>query len=361
MKAKKITLALLLAMVYLGCAAMFLGHTQISQSERRELTQWSKVLNSSLADGSFMTAAEDAAMDQFPFRDQFRSLKANFLYHGLKQLDNNGIYIYNGSAGRLDYPLNESSVSYAIARIESIVNRYLTGTNTNAYYCIVPDKNYYMAQELGYPVMDYKKLAETLSQSLSVPSIDIFDLLTADSYYKTDPHWDQSHIQEVAKRLAQQMGTSYSLAGASLETAGTLSGAYVGQSALSLKPDVLAYWDGGILEQCKAYDLSTGAEIPIYDFEGLAGNDPYDFFMGGAAPLQVIENPNCSTGKELIIFRDSFGSSIAPLLAGSYSRITLVDTRYINSTILGQYIQFDDQDVLFLYSTLILNSSSALK
>ena len=65
--------------------------------------------------------------------------------------------------------------------------------------------------------------------------------------------------------------------------------------------------------------------------------------------------------KELIIFRDSFGSSIAPLLIDGYSKITLVDIRYLHPNILESYIEFDSQDVLFLYSTSVLNNSETIK
>ena len=44
-----------------------------------------------------------------------------------------------------------------------------------------------------------------------------------------------------------------------------------------------------------------------------------------------------------------------------YSRVTLVDIRYIHPDQIGDYVNFQNQDVLFLYSTLILNSGRSLK
>ena len=52
---------------------------------------------------------------------------------------------------------------------------------------------------------------------------------------------------------------------------------------------------------------------------------------------------------------------MVPLLVRDYSKVTLVDTRYLSSDLLDQFIDFHGQDVLFLYSSLILNSSSAIK
>ena len=81
-------------------------------------------------------------------------------------------------------------------------------------------------------------------------------------------------------------------------------------------------------------------------------------FLDGATALIEIENVNNNTDKELIIFRDSFGSSIAPLLVDSYKKITLVDLRYMSYELLEEYIKFENQDVLFLYNTLIINQNN---
>ena len=84
-------------------------------------------------------------------------------------------------------------------------------------------------------------------------------------------------------------------------------------------------------------------------------------YLSGAVPLMVIENPTATTERELVIFRDSFGSSLAPLLLEAYSKVTLIDIRYMASSLIGDYINFSNQDVLFLYNTLILNSSEMLR
>lgn len=64
------------------------------------------------------------------------------------------------------------------------------------------------------------------------------------------------------------------------------------------------------------------------------------------------------------MFRDSFGSSLAPLLIENYSKITLIDLRYVSSKMLSEIKEIDlrdDSDVLFLYSVPIINNSFALK
>lgn len=59
--------------------------------------------------------------------------------------------------------------------------------------------------------------------------------------------------------------------------------------------------------------------------------DAYDLFLTGAAAFLILENKNNLGGRELVIFRDSFASSLAPLLMEGYSKITLIDLRYLSS------------------------------
>ena len=80
----------------------------------------------------------------------------------------------------------------------------------------------------------------------------------------------------------------------------------------------------------------------------IGGMDDYDFYLWGARALLTIQNPECHNGKKLLLFRDSFGSSIAPLLAEYYEEVTLVDLRYVSAShaleLLGDT---EYQDVLF--------------
>ena len=68
-----------------------------------------------------------------------------------------------------------------------------------------------------------------------------------------------------------------------------------------------------------------------------------------------------SSDDELIVFRDSYGSSLVPLLISSYKKIIVIDTRYISSNILDNYVEFKGQDVLFLYSVNTINNSFTVK
>jgi hypothetical protein len=90
--------------------------------------------------------------------------------------------------------------------------------------------------------------------------------------------------------------------------------------------------------------------------------DPYDLFLRGPQPLIILENQASVQERELYLFRDSFGSSLAPLLMNAYSKITLIDLRYIHAGLLEEFIEFTPgADVLFLYSSQIFNNPSVLQ
>ena len=138
-------------------------------------------------------------------------------------------------------------------------------------------------------------------------------------------------------------------------------GVYYGQAALPMEPDAMYHLTNEVLEGCTVKCHDNGQTSKVFDKTRLGSKDLYDVFLSGGAAVLEIRNPAGQEGKELIVFRDSFGSSMVPLLVNDYETVWVLDTRYVNPAMLGQFVEFHGQDVLFLYSTLILNSSSALR
>lgn len=356
--------AILAALWLALIAGAWFGPTyDISDSERRKLAQMPEITVENILSGKFMTKFEDFSLDQFPMRDTFRQLKARFHYDVLHQGDNNGIYVADGYAAKLEYPLSETSLSSALEKFDKLHETYLAGTNCNIFASIVPDKGMYLAQSNGYPSMDYETLFSTAESSMEwAQFVDISDLLTVSDYYRTDTHWRQERLLGVAQRLCEAMNVGSFRAEELTEfTIEPFYGVYYGQAALPMKPDTIRYLTNELLSGCTVYNFENGKTTAIYDTDKLQSRDLYDIYLSGAASLLEITNPAAATGRELVVFRDSFGSSLIPLILKDYAKITVVDTRYIAPQLLGQYLQFENQDVLFLYSTLILNSSSALK
>jgi len=347
-----------------------------SKAERRPLEQFPDASVKDVMDGEFMTDFESYTLDQFPFRDWFRSVKANTQKYVFGQTDNNGIYIVDGYISKMDANLSETALERSIKKFTSIYKTYMEDSDTKVYLSIIPDKNYFLAEENGYLAYDYETLYEYMKDSLSqMTYIEIRDLLSIEDYYRTDSHWKQECILDVAARLKQEMSSEGSKTNESSLVAKngddtaykqiTLDvpfyGVYYGQAALSVEPDVLTYLDSEVLSECYVYDHENKREIPVYNLELAAGRDGYEMFLSGALSVITIENPNPKTEKELVVFRDSFGSSISPLLADAYAKITVLDVRYLNEAMIGDFVEFTNQDVLFLYSTTVLNSENSFR
>jgi len=337
---------------------------EISFSERRTLTQAPGFSRRELISGDFFGKFEKYTLDQFVFRDKFRGLKAFMEFKIFKQKDNNGIYIVNGNINKLEYPLNENSVLYATSKINDIYKKHLININTS--YAIIPDKNFFLASDNGYLSIDYDKLAEIISESITdgVKYINIYDILSVDDYYRTDIHWSQNRLIRVADKILTGLGSNKKASDIKYiqKELYPFFGSYYGQAAVNTEPDTLIYLTNDTLEKARVFDHYYKENISIYEPERFNGVDPYDVFLSGQKPLVTIENPDSSTKRGLLLFKDSFGNSIAPLLLAGYSKITLIDLRLVSADALDKFINFAEyQDALFLYCTQTLNNSYMLR
>ena len=362
-KIKNIIMVLLgVLMIFGGCLfCILMPKQEYSESERRPLEKFPQISVQSLIGGDFMAGFEKYATDNFPLRDGFRAIKAWITYSLFGQKDNNGFYLHNGQIASMDYPYNKDSVEYAASRFEYLYQNYLQ--NSKVYFSVIPDKSTLLAEQAG--VLGYRpdQLIADLKEEMSYGQyIDILPLLTPQDYYNTDSHWRQECITDVAEQLAAGMGSTLPQTGYTTHTADTpFYGVYYGQAAVGGKGDTISYLTNSAIEKLTAYDHQNQKEIPIYDEARLTERDPYELFLSGPLSLVTVENPANQNGKHLVIFRDSFGSSVAPLLAQGYAKVTLVDIRYIGLDYVSTLVNYQDADVLFLYSTSVLNNSNTIK
>lgn len=350
--------------------AWFSPAKENSEAERRPLAQFPELSGQTISEGKFMTEFEDYTLDQFPGRDLFRQLKALTHYYVLQQKDNNNYHIENGYVAEMSTDFYEDSVNKALERMNFLYNTYLKPAGSKVYCAVIPDKGYYMAQQSNVPATDYEKLfAEIREGTPWAQYIPLEDVLSLTDFYRTDTHWKQENLLPVAQKLATAMGMTPPEA--EEFTASPVDypfyGVYYKQAALPMAPDRLNTMTSQQLDGCKVYtydDMGKKIEIPMYDMEKLDSGDPYNMYLSGArVGLVKIENPNAKTDRNLIVFRDSFGSAIGPLLVQEYSTVTLIDIREIpagNLKFLARFVELDftGADVLMLYSTLTLNAES---
>lgn len=354
--------AVVLLWAALTAFAWFAPAKELSEAERRPLEQMPEITMDSVLSGSFMEDFESYSLDQFPLRDTFRRIKSLVHFYGLNQSDNNDIYIVDGYAVKQEYPMNVDSIHHAADRFTHVYEKYLA--DSDVYMAIVPDKGQYLAEESGHLTLHFGKLNTILRDKMPwATHIDLYGSLDHGDYYRTDIHWRQENLFEAAEVLCQAMGVTAPDPADYTRTAleRPFYGVYYGQAALPMEPETMYLMESDLLKECRVYDHESGKYTDIYNMEKLTSRDLYDVFLSGSRSLLTIENPNGATDRELILFRDSFGSAMAPLILQDYAKVTLVDIRYVQIDVLDRFLDFHGQDVLFLYSVPVLNNSQTIK
>ncbi len=329
----------------------------VSVSERRRLYKLPEVTWKNIINGEVTDNFEKYALDHFVLRDEFRSIKANVEFKIMGKLDSNDLYYKDGYIFKIDYPLKENKVKMFADKMNRLYDVYFKGLNV--YYSIIPDKNYYMRD--NYLKMDYDKLIDIVKNNMNkeMHYIDITNSLDLEDYYYTDIHWKQEKIGDVVKTLATEMnfdvGDNYQKI--SYEP---FYGSYYGHIGLKVEPDVINFLNNDVTDKAIVNDFESNLD-KVYEIDSLGKMDSYDVYLGGATAFIEVENTLATNDKELIVFRDSFGSSLGPLLLSGYKKITFIDLRYMSSSLIKDYVKFDNQDILIIYNTSIINNSDLIK
>ena len=325
----------------------------ISYSERRKLQKMPKITYDSVINGTYFNTLDKYTTDQFILRDNFRKIKIDIDL--LTKNNYNKLYLYKDYIIEETYPLNKESVINVTNKINNIKRTYLNETN-NIYYSIVPDKNYFVNDD--NLKIDYDELKNIMNSNLDIKYIDIFNELSLEDYYKTDTHWREERLFKVVNKLSKEMNFNIDN-NYSFKRISDFNGTYSSRIVKEDIKDEIYILDN--VNDMNVYNYETNGYEKVYDLTKLNSFDKYNVYLSGSVSLLKIESMNTSSNKELIVFRDSYGSSLIPLMMNGYKSITVVDIRYISSSMLSNYIDFNNKDILFLYSTLLINDSFTLK
>lgn len=272
-------------------------------------------------------------------------------------------YVENGAIYEKIGNTNEIALENNIEKIDTICEKYLN--NMNIYFSIIPDKEYYLKDRIS---TDFSELENKVKSKFNekIKYFSISDTLSLNDFYRTDMHWKQENLPKTVEKIEKEMNLEIRKIDYDIENLGEFYGTYYKELEDSnIDPDELKYLNSSIIENCKVHNVETEKEEKIYNLEKVSETkNKYDLFLSGASSIITITNESAKTDRKLILFRDSFGSSIAPLLVNNYSEIVLIDIRYVNYTILDTYIDFGKhkgEDVLFLYSSRVINKSGIFR
>lgn len=266
--------------------------------------------------------------------------------------ENDGFYIYKNSIVKAESKLNTAMADYAI-RLFNRVNDEMLDDSNSCYFVLVPDKEKLINDNFVY----YDEFYGYFNKGLEFATpIEIYDLLQFSDYYRSDPHIRQERLVDIAIKISGAMNNECESEFTVNSTDIEFIGSYVRQSGFDTVSDEFKYLSSEVID-----GLTVSDGIELYNFDKLKSDNPYDFFMSGNQSVVKIKNDSAKSEKRLVVFGDSFASSLAPLLATAYNETVLVDLRYIMSDYVADYVDFDNADVLFMYSTLLLNNSMSMK
>ena len=358
MKKKLLIVLFVLYIFGFGIASLF-NHETISFSERRELASFPSIMTSTNKfNTKFFDELDKYFSDHFIWRDEFRMLKAAFVNDVFMMSDNNKIFTSNDYIFEMDPKIKDESVKHFIDITSTVIDKYFEGYDV--YYSLIPRKNDYLLDN-EHPDFKYQDMYQLLDSQIDYPIIDLYNTLNLNSYYRTDIHWRSEKLGPIASVIMNAMGDEYHEVSFVENTYAPFYGALYAKAASLIEPDKLVYLTSDLLDSVNVYSLEDNANVPIYDLKELEGIDAYSVFVDGPTAYLEITNDKAINDETLIIFRDSYTSSLLPHLMTNYKKLQVVDIRYIGSQYLDQITFDEDAKVLFIYGLEVVNNSYSLK
>lgn len=362
MTAQKLSaLVFLLLLAAFALISFLLPRKTFSETENRYLAKPPVLSVDNYLDASLMEDTEAYVSDHFMMRNTWITAKAWLeLFSGKREI--NGVFVLKDRLIQKAEEPNPVLVDRSIEAINAFASRH---PELPVYVMIAPTAQGIYTELLpkNAPYEDQKAFLDQCYAQLgeNVTAIDAYSALYPMReeyiYYRNDHHWTTLGAYYAYVQAAKKIGLApVSLNGYDIEHA---SGAFRGtlySKTLYNKPeaDTVDFYHPVGGEHAVTVEVNDGEKITEYDsmyFRAFLGRkDQYSSFLGQNQPLVTI-NTNVEGGK-LLIVKDSYAHCLTPFFTAHYSRIDMVDLRYINIPLselldLGDYSQ-----VLFVYNAI---------
>lgn len=342
---------------------------EFSDSENRMLSQKPSFSLDRLIDGRFMSDFEGWLSDQFPLRDEAIILKTDLDRLGGKK-EENGVYIgKNNRLFEIPSEYDKEKNKEKVDAISEFLDRY---PEVNGLVAIVPNSSFIYSGELP----DFLALGNQQEQineiyaSLSSESLETADTVSAlyamkqegtELYYKTDHHWTTRAAYGIFLQIADiwslDKSTTYSFYTVTDSFEGTLSS----KSGVHDASDTIEICvpDGSEESYTVSFESMQVKRATLFDESKLNTKNKYEVFLGGNYDKISIEttapNENC-----LLIIKDSYANCMIPMLTPHFSRIVVVDPRYMSESMDTVMSECNFTHVLLLYNLNTFNEDSVL-
>lgn len=330
---------------------------EFSETENRSLAQFPTLSLSTIVDGSFYTGLGDYIADQFPGRDTWISINL-WLNQLLGQKEFSGVYLCED-----DYLMQVPSAPNEVAHernLEAMQTFAQNHEDLNVVAAIIPNAVTIHADKLpqNAPVRDQAADLAHIRQSLSaMTTVDVTDALMAHKdevlFYKTDHHWTSLGACYAFTEIAPSLNIeppeldSYTSYVVSTGFEGTLSSKSGSHTA---KDTVEIYVPSTTISYYVTYNEDSATDIcSMYNRAALSQKDHYTVFFGGNYS-RVDITTTADTGKNLLLFKDSYANCFVQFLYPYFDHITMIDPRYYYDGVEAILTSEGITDVLYLYN-----------
>lgn len=290
---------------------------------------------------------------------------------GTSGVFSSNIYVYKNAGYAAFVGGNEDAVRYADALIGY---KKALPSNVKVYSAVVPSASEIklpsrLAQEIGsMPQADFIKTVNQKLAGAGVTPVNVYNALALHNdeyiYYNTDSHWTALGAYYGYEEFAKIAGLEpLDLSKTVKKSVSGFLGDYAQQSGntqLSSVPDTVDYYDYPETANVTAKILFEGEnefqDVDLYYPLAESGSLTYGVFLWSDQPLTVIQTSK-TTGKNILVVKDSYGNPFAPLLAENYDNVYVVDYRRWDGNLKSYCEENSITDVLFINE--IANASSS--
>ncbi len=334
---------------------------KFSEQENRYLAERPELSLSALSSGRYGKEYETYLSDQFPFRNQWITLRT-ITELLLQKKEVNGVYFAED-----DYLIElKDSENYEseqaaknIEYLEEFVRNNSEGMDNSFSILLVPDKSAVLRNKLpasAETADEWKIIKEIYDRCESADCVDVYEELEKHKeeyiYYRTDHHWTSLGSYYGYKAWCNETGIRENKQEEFIKTTvtETFRGTLDSKVNLSLRSDSIdIYEPAETVGYTLVYDYGALTEHTLFDMKKLASKDKYGVFLGGNHSLVEIHT-TVKNGKSILLIKDSFANSFIPYLINQFENIYVLDLRYYNQS-LSEYMEKRKiTDILVLYS-----------
>ena len=362
-------------LVIFGVSGLHLAteDSKFSESENRVLGEFPKLSVATIADGSFMRDFETYLTDQFPFRDGIISLKT-LADRIVGKNEENGVYI--GKDGFLfdsQTPLDSKHIKGIGKAVLAFKEKH---SDLETAFILAPNSTYvyseYLPEYLELP--DQRWLIRAVHKQIDDETIlwpaaaNILkkNASEAQLYYKTDHHWTTRGAYLLFKEIClgwelEESSKAIDKRFKFYEVSNTFEGTLASTSGVHSTKDSVEICLPKKSEGTYVVNFESSGEktASLFFKDKLQQKNQYEVFMGGNYDKVIISTVSQS-GRSLLLIKDSYANCMIPMLTPYFSKIVVIDPRYLTDSLDSIVKENDFSHMLYLYNINTLLEDNSL-